>query len=93
MKASPAIVEALADIERIEKGTDTSRVLSELLLGMARGEVSADKVEAAAKAIAAESARRHTELKKAQWAYELRLKAAELYGPVGDESHRIGHAK
>lgn len=81
MKASPAILSALNDIDRIEKGTDVTRVVSEMLLGVARKEVSATDLLAAAKAVAALAAHKHTELKVAQWSYELRLQAAQLVTP------------
>jgi hypothetical protein len=84
MKASPAIIQALADIERIEKGTDVTRVVSEMLLGVARKEVSATDLEAASKAVAALAAHKHTELKVAMWAHEMRSQAAVLAGPKKD---------
>jgi hypothetical protein len=85
MKASPAIVQALADIDRIEKGTEVTRVVSEMLLGVARKEVSATDLEAAAKAVAALAAHKHTELKCAQWAHQMRSEAAQLCAPKRED--------
>lgn len=86
MKASQSVVTALADIERIETGGDVGRVCSEMLLGLARKEVPAADVEAAAKMVAAQAARKMADLKTAQWAFEMRQQAATLYGPGGRES-------
>lgn len=84
-KASPALLKALDDIERIEKGDDIRRVASEMLLGLARKEVSATDVEAAAKMMAAQAAQKMTELKVAMWAHQVRTEAAQLYGPKEGE--------
>lgn len=79
MKASSAIVQALADIDRIEKGDDIRRVCSEMMLGLARKEVSATDVEAMAKIVAAQAAAKMTDLKVAMWAHEIRTTAGALY--------------
>lgn len=78
MKPSQALVEALSDLKRIEEGGDTRRVTSEMLLALARKEISATDVEAAAKIVAAASMHKMVDLKTAQWAHKLREQAAAL---------------
>lgn len=78
MKASEATLNAISDINRVETTGQVRRIGSQMLLALARKEVSATDVEAAAKMIAAVSANMHTEVKLAMAAITLREKGANL---------------
>lgn len=96
MKASENIVKALADIERIEKGSDARRVCSEMMLALARKEISATDVEAMAKIVTAQAVDRQGDLRMAMWAHRIRTEAAQLYAAREYEdptiAERIGHS-
>lgn len=78
MKASQSVIQALSDLKKVEDGDDVKRVCSEMLLGLARKEVPACDVEAAAKMVSAQSQKKMVDLKTAQWAHLLRTEAARL---------------
>jgi hypothetical protein len=78
MKASRSLVEALSDIDRMETTGDVRRVGAEMLLALARKEISATDVDAAAKMVAAQAAHMMAEVKTAVQAQVIREKGGEL---------------
>lgn len=78
MKASKNLVEALSDIDRMETTGDVRRVGAEMLLALARKEISATDVDAAAKMVAAQAAHMMAEVKTAIQAQVIREKGGEL---------------
>lgn len=74
MKPSQNVVDALVDIKHIEDGAQIRRV--EMLLALARGEISEGKVDAAAKMVMALSANWATQLRKEAQAAEMRRNLA-----------------
>lgn len=78
MKPSPKLVDALASVGRVDSTGKIRRIGSEMLLALARGEVSAADVDAASKMIAAISLNIHTEVRLAVAAADLRAKGANL---------------
>lgn len=78
MKASTSLVEALSDIPRMSTTGDVRRVGAEMLLALARKEISATDVDAAAKMIAAQAAHMMAEVKTAMTAQQLRASGADL---------------
>jgi hypothetical protein len=78
MKASRSLVEALSDIDRMETTGDVRRVGAEMLLALARKEISATDVDAAAKMVAAQAAHMMAEVKTAIQAQAIREKGGEL---------------
>jgi hypothetical protein len=78
MKTPKSLVDALSDIERMELGGQVRRVGAEMLLALARGEISEGKVDAAAKMVAAQAAHMKAEIDIHFKAMLLREKGAEI---------------
>jgi len=78
MKASSNTLESLSDIDRVETTGQVRRIGAQMLLALARKEISATDVEAAAKMMAAQSMHMQTEVKLAIAAITLREKGANL---------------
>lgn len=76
MKPSTNVVEALADIEHFEDGAQLRRIGGEMLLALARKQLPAADVEAAAKMILALSANWSTQLRHEAQAAEMRANLA-----------------
>lgn len=72
------LVEAVADIRKVETTGQVRRIGSEMLLALARKQIPAADVEAGAKMMAAVSLSMHTEVKLALAAITIREKGAEL---------------
>lgn len=88
MKASANLIESLSDIGRVETTGQVRRIGSEMLLALARREISAADVDAAAKMVAAISLNMHTEVRLALAAADLRGKGVQLA-----EVARLGQAR
>jgi thioredoxin-like negative regulator of GroEL len=78
MKASVNTLESLADIARVETAGDVRRIGAQMLLALARKEISATDLEAAAKMIDAQANHLNAEVKIAKTAIELRERGADL---------------
>jgi hypothetical protein len=78
MKVSTNTLESLSDIERVETSGDIRRIGGQLLLALARKEISATDVEAAAKMIAAQALHLKAEVDTHFKAQLLREKGAEI---------------
>lgn len=78
MKASNNTLESLSDIDRVETTGQVRRIGAQMLLALARKEISATDVEAAAKMMAAQAMHMQTEVKLATAAITLREKGANL---------------
>jgi hypothetical protein len=78
MKASRSLIDALSDIERMETTGDVRRVGAEMLLALARKEISATDVDAAAKMVAAQAAHMAAEVKTAINAQTIREKGGDI---------------
>lgn len=78
MNPSAITLDGISDIHRVETTGQVRRIGSQMLLALARKEISATDVEAAAKMIAAVSANMHTEVRLAMAAITLREKGASL---------------
>ncbi|WP_439606855.1 hypothetical protein [Hydrogenophaga sp.] len=83
MKVSQSLEQALSDISRMETTGDIRRVGAEMLLALARKEISATDVDAAAKMVAAQAAHMMAEVKTAVNAQTIREKG----GDIGRISH------
>jgi len=78
MKPSSATLESLSDIVRVETSGDIRRIGGQMLLALARKEISATDVDAAAKMIAAQAAHMMAEIKTHTNALQMREKGADL---------------
>lgn len=78
MKPSQNTLESLSDIDRVETTGQVRRIGAQMLLALARKEISPTDVEAAAKMIAAQAMHMQTEVKLAIAATALREKGASL---------------
>ncbi len=78
MKASKSLVESLSDIDAVRDTGTVRRIAGEMLLALARKEVSATDIEAAARLVAAQAAHMGAEVKVARAQIELREKGADL---------------
>lgn len=78
MKVSQSLESALSDINRMETTGDVRRVGAEMLLALARKEISATDVDAAAKMVAAQAAHMMAEVKTASNAMMIREKGGDL---------------
>lgn len=78
MKTSQSLIDSLKYIDRMSTAGRTRHVGSEMLLALARGEIGQDKVEAAAKIIAAEAMHMRAEIDIHVKAQLLREKGVEL---------------
>jgi len=78
MNPSANTLESLADIGRVETSGDIRRIGAQMLLALARKEVSATDLEAAAKMIDAQANSISAEVKLAKAAIELRERGADL---------------
>jgi hypothetical protein len=78
MKPSRNLVEALEDMERVETAGDIRRIGAEMLLALARKEISATDLEAAAKMIDAQANHLSAEVKLAKTSDELRSRGVDL---------------
>lgn len=78
MKASTNTLESLADIGVVETSGDVRRIGAQMLLALARKEISATDLEAAAKMIDAQANHLNAEVKTAKTAIELRERGADL---------------
>lgn len=78
MKASTNTLEALSDIDRVETSGEVRRIGAQMLLALARKEVSSADIEAAAKMVAAQALHMAAEVKVARAAIELRAHGADL---------------
>lgn len=78
MKASQNTLESLADIGVVSTTGDVRRIGAQMLLALARKEIPAADVEAAAKMMASQAALLATEIKIAKAAIELREKGGNL---------------
>lgn len=75
---SLTMIENLTDIQRVETSGDIRRIGAEMLLALARKEISATDLEAAAKMIDAQANSLNAEVKLAKAAIELRERGADL---------------
>lgn len=78
MKPSINTLESLQDIGRVETSGDIRRIGAQMLLALARKEISATDLEAAAKMIDAQANSLNAEVKLAKAAIELRERGADL---------------
>lgn len=78
MKASINTLESLSDIDRVETAGDVRRIGAQMLLALARKEISATDLEAAAKMVDAQANHLSAEVKLAKAAIELRERGADL---------------
>ena len=78
MKPSTNTLESLSDIQRVETAGDVRRIGAQMLLALARKEISATDLEAAAKMIDAQANHMNAEVKIARTAIELRERGADL---------------
>ena len=78
MKPSQNTLESLEDMDRMETSGDIRRVGAQMLLALARKEISATDLEAAAKMIDAQANSLNAEVKMAKAAIELRERGADL---------------
>jgi thioredoxin-like negative regulator of GroEL len=78
MKPSQNTLESLVDIGRVETSGDIRRIGAQMLLALARKEISATDLEAAAKMIDAQANSLNAEVKLAKAAIELRERGADL---------------
>lgn len=87
MNPSKNTLESLADIERVEMTGQVRRIGAQMLLALARKEISATDVEAAAKMMAAQALHMQTEVKLAVATIQLREKGVSLgkIAPMGTQ--------
>ena len=78
MKASKDLVEALGDIKAMNTGGQIRRVGAEMLLALARKEISASDLDAAAKMVAAQAMHLKAEIDVHVKAQILREKGADI---------------
>lgn len=78
MKPSQNTLESLADIGQVETAGDIRRIGAQMLLALARKEISATDLEAAAKMIDAQANHMNAEVKIAKTAIDLRERGADL---------------
>lgn len=78
MKPSITTLESLADIERVETAGQVRRIGAQMLLALARKEISATDLDAAAKMVAAQAAHLKAEIDVHVKATLLRDKGADL---------------
>ena len=78
MKASPQTLEALQDIDQVRTAGDIRRIGAQMLLALARKEISATDLDAASKMIDAQAHSLEAEVKVAKAAIELRERGADL---------------
>ena len=78
MKPSQNTLESLSDIDRVETTGHVRRIGAQMLLALARKEISAVDVEAASKMIAAQALHMQTEIRLAMAASTLREKGADI---------------
>lgn len=93
MKPSKNTLESLNDIDRVETSGDIRRIGGQMLLALARKEISSTDVEAAAKMIAAQAMHLMAEVKTHTHAQILRESGAELAKRLPELGNlRIGKA-
>ena len=78
MRPSQNTLDSLSDINRVETAGDIRRIGAQMLLALARKEISATDLEAAAKMIDAQANSLNAEVKLAKAAIELRERGADL---------------
>lgn len=78
MNPSQNTLDSLADIERVETTGQVRRIGAQMLLALARKEISATDVEAASKMIAAQAMHMQTEVRLAVAAITMREKGADI---------------
>ena len=78
MKPSPHTLEALQDIDQVRTAGDLRRIGAQMLLALARKEISATDLDAASKMIDAQAHSLEAEVKVAKAAIELRERGADL---------------
>lgn len=78
MKASQATLEALEDIDQVRTAGDIRRIGAQMLLALARKEISATDLDAASKMIDAQAHSLEAEVKVAKASIELRERGADL---------------
>jgi hypothetical protein len=78
MKPSQNTLESLSDIKAVETSGDLRRIGAQMLLALARKEISATDLEAAAKMIDSQANHLNAEVKLAKAAIELRERGADL---------------
>lgn len=78
MKASPQTLEALQDIDQVRTAGDIRRIGAQMLLALARKEISATDLDAASKMIDAQAHSLEAEVKVAKASIELRERGADL---------------
>lgn len=78
MKPSQNTLDSLSDIDRVETAGDIRRIGGQMLLALARKEISATDIDAAAKMVAAQALHMAAEVKVAKAAIELRERGAYL---------------
>lgn len=78
MKASQNTLDSLHDLQRVQTSGDVRRIGAQMLLALARKEISATDLEAAAKMIDAQANHLNAEVKIAKTAIELRERGADL---------------
>lgn len=93
MNPSKNTLDALSDITSVQTSGQIRRIGAQMLLALARKEVSATDIEAAAKMVAAQALHMAAEVKVARAAIELRERGADL-GKVSEMGQlRIGPAR
>lgn len=90
MNPSANTLDSLSDIGRVETTGQVRRIGAQMLLALARKEISATDIEAAAKMIAAQAMHMQTEVKLAVAAITLREKGANLAKPAQMGQQLIG---
>lgn len=93
MKRTQQTLDAVKHIHRVETTGHVRLIGSEMLLGLYRGEIPANDVEAGARMIAAISLNMHTEIKLAIAADNLRQRGADLAKVAHMGSTLIGQAR
>ena len=83
MKAAPTLVESLDNMPTVTTQGDLRRIVSNVLLALARKEISATDLEAMAKGLDSISNSLNAEVKVAKTAIELRDRG----GDIGDVVH------
>lgn len=93
MRPSENTLDALADIAKVETSGQIRRIGAQMLLALARKEISATDLEAAAKMVAAQAMHMGNEMKMHLHAQTLREKGAALGAMPELGLLRIGEPK
>ena len=90
MKASNNTLESLADIQAVKTSGDVRRIGSQMLLALARKEVSALDLIAASKMLEAQAGHLNAELKVAKFAADLRKQGGQIVKTIAMGRLQIG---